>query len=400
MDRTDAAEIIYLDHAATTPVRPEVLETMLPFFAEQFGNPSTVYSLGSAAKEAMENARAQVATLIGASPDEVYFTSGGTEADNWAVRGAVYALKKKGRHVVTSKIEHHAVLESCRALEAEGFEVTWLDVDHDGLVSPDDVAAAIRDDTVLITIMHANNEVGVVEPIEEIGRIAHERGVPFHTDAVQTAGKIAVDVNRLGCDLLPLSAHKIYGPKGVGALYIRKGTRISKLLHGGQQERRRRSGTSNVAGIVGLGKTTDLARRELDTEAPRLRDLRDRLIEGIEASIPDAELSGPRDRRLPNNVHFCFKGIEGEGILLRLDHRGICAATGSACTSETLDPSHVLLAMDRPHDVAHGSLRLTLGRGNTDAHVDRVLDVLPRVIEQLRAMSPLYGRPADPGGPQ
>jgi cysteine desulfurase len=382
--------VIYLDHAATTPVRPEVLDAMLPFFRQEFGNPSTLYSVGTAAREAMEHARTQVAELLHADPDEVFFTSGGTESDNWAVRGTALARQKKGRHIVTSKIEHHAVLETCRDLEKNGWEVTWLDVDEDGLVSPDDVAVALRHDTVLLSIMHANNEVGTIEPIEEIGRIARERGIPFHTDAVQTVGKLPVDVDALGCDLLPVSAHKIYGPKGVGALYVRKGTRLAKLLHGGEQERRRRSGTSNVPGIVGLGVAAELARLELDDEPPRLARLRDRLIDGIAASVPDARLSGPRHRRLPNNVHFCFKGIEGEGIILRLNYHGICAATGSACTSSTLEASHVLLAMGRPHEVAHGSLRLTLGRSNTDADVDRVLEIVPTTIEQLRRMSPVY----------
>ncbi len=378
---------IYLDHAATTPVHPDVLAAMLPYFSEEFGNPSTLYSVGKRARQAVDVAREQVAQLIGAQPDEVYFTSGGTESDNWAIRGSV---KARGRHVITSKIEHHAVLETCRDLERDGIEVTWLDVDHDGLISPTDVASAIRDDTALVTIMHANNEVGVIEPIEEIGQIAKEHKVNFHVDAVQTVGKIPVNVNGLGCDLLAISAHKIYGPKGVGALYIRKGTRLAKFMHGGEQENRKRSGTLNVPGIVGLGKAAEIARLTLDAERKRLERLRDRLIAGIAATIPDALLSGPRDRRLPNNVHFCFAGIEGEAITLRLDHHGICAATGSACTSATLDPSHVLLAMGRPHEIAHGSLRLTLGRSTTDADVDRVLEVLPRVISQLRAMSPLY----------
>ncbi len=381
-------ETIYLDHAATTPVRPEVLDAMLPFFTEQFGNPSTLYSVGSDARAAVETAREQIAALIGASPREVYFTSGGTEADNWAIRGVV--VRAKGRHVITSKIEHHAVLETCHDLERDGVEVTWLDVDGDGLVGSDDVAAAIRDDTALVTIMHANNEVGTIEPIAEIAAVASARGVPLHTDAVQAVGKIPVDVATLGCGLLSISAHKIYGPKGVGVLYIRKGTRIARFMHGGEQEHRQRSGTLNVPGIVGLGKAAELARLDLDAEQARLTALRDRLIGEIERTIPDSLLSGPPDRRLPNNVHFCFKGIEGEGIILRLDHAGICAATGSACTSSTLDPSHVLLAMGRPHEIAHGSLRLTLGRSTTDADVDRVLDVLPKTIQQLRAMSPLY----------
>jgi len=387
---TDKDKTLYLDHAATTPVLPEVLDAMLPFFTERFGNPSTLYSLGSAAKEAMETAREQVAALIGADPAEVFFTSGGTESDNWALRGAALASRKKGNHLITSKIEHHAVFETCRDLEKGGFQVTWLDVDRDGLVAPDDVAAAIRDDTVLLSIMHANNEVGVLEPIEEIGRIAKERGVTFHTDAVQTIGKMPVDVTALGCDLLSISAHKLYGPKGVGALYVRKGTRLAKFLHGGEQENRKRSGTSNVAGIVGLGAAAEIARRDLAAEQARLTGLRDRLIDGIMGSIPDCLLSGPRDRRLPHNVHFCFAGIEGEGIILRLDHHGICAATGSACTSATLEASHVLLAMGRPHEIAHGSLRLTLGRSNTESDVDTVLEVLPTVIAQLRALSPVY----------
>ena len=383
--------VIYLDHAATTPVRPEALEAMLPFFTERFGNPATLYAAGSAAKDAMETAREQVATLIGAKPQEIYFTSGGTESDNWAIRGVVQALRKKGRHVVSSQIEHHAVLETCNYLEKdEGCEVTAVSVDADGLVSPDEVAAAIRDDTVLVTIMHANNEVGVIEPVEEIGRIARERGVQFHTDAVQTVGKMPVDVDAIGCNLLSISGHKLYGPKGVGALYVRNGTRIARFMHGGEQERRKRSGTSNVPGIVGLGVAAELARIELEAERTRLTTLRDRLIDGIFKAIPDCTLSGPRHNRLPHNAHFCFKGIEGEGIILRLDHHGIYAATGSACTSSTLEPSHVLLAMGRPHEIAHGSLRMTLGLSTTDADIDKVLDVLPKVVEQLRAMSPLY----------
>ena len=385
---SDTAQIIYMDHAATTPVRPEVLEAMLPFFSERFGNPSTLYSVGADAKGAVETAREQVAAIIGSSPSEIFFTSGGTEADNWAIRGVL--LKSKGRHVITSKIEHHAVMETCHDLERDGAEVTWLDVDADGLVSPADVAAAIRKDTALITIMHANNEVGTIEPIEEIGSIAAGRGVTFHTDAVQSAGKITVDVARLGYNLLSISAHKIYGPKGVGTLYIKKGTRIAKFMHGGEQENRRRSGTLNVPGIVGLGKAAELARLDLESERARFIALRDRLIDGIMAAIPDSLLSGPRTNRLPHNVHFCFKGIEGEGIILRLDHNGICAATGSACTSATLDPSHVLLAMGRPHELAHGSLRMTFGRSTTDADIDKVLDVLPKTVEQLRAMSPVY----------
>ncbi|MFO7897708.1 MAG: aminotransferase class V-fold PLP-dependent enzyme, partial [Planctomycetota bacterium] len=356
------------------------------------GNPSTLYSVGQDVAEVVETARRQVADLIGARPREMYFTSRGTQSDNWAIRGTV--VKSKGGHAVTSKIEHHAVLETCKDLEREGVEVTWVGVDEDGLVSPDDVAAAVGDDTALVTIMHANNEVGTIEPIAGISEVTRERGVPLHTDAVQTVGKIAVDVDDLGCDLLSISAHKLYGPKGVGALYIRRGTRIAKFMHGGEQENRRRSGTLNVAGIVGLGVAAELAKQELGTEMPRLAGLRDRLIDGIMAAIPDCRLSGPRDRRLPHNAHFCFRGIEGEGLVLRLDHHGICAATGSACTSSTLEASHVLLAMGRPHEIAHGSLRLTLGRDNSEDDVDRVLEVLPEIVAQLRAMSPLY-QPGD-----
>jgi cysteine desulfurase len=388
MSSNETKKVIYLDHAATTPVRPEVLEAMLPFFSEEFGNPSTLYSVGTHARDAVDAAREQVAKLIGADPKEIYFTSGGTEADNWAIRGVV--LKSKGSQVVTSSIEHHAVLETCHDLEREGREVTWLEVDEDGLVSPADVAKALRDDTALVTIMHANNEVGTIEPIAEIAKITRERKVPFHVDAVQTVGKIPVDVNQLGCDLLSISAHKLYGPKGVGALYIRKGTRIAKFMHGGEQENRRRSGTLNVPGVVGLGAAAELAHGELDTEMPRQQVLRDKLIDGMMAAIPDSRLSGPREQRLPHNVHVCFAGIEGEGIILRLDYSGICAATGSACTSATLEASHVLLAMGRPHEVAHGSLRMTLGRGTTEADIDKVLEVLPGTIEQLRMMSPLY----------
>ena len=396
MDETSKAgrdKVIYLDHAATTPVRPEVLDAMLPYFSERFGNPSTLYSVGADAREAVDAARGQVAELIGAKPDEIYFTSGGTESDNWAIRGVV--VKSKGRQVVTSKIEHHAVLETCRDLEREGLDVTWLDVDEDGLVSADDVAAALGDETALVSVMHGNNEVGTIEPIGAITAACHARGVPVHTDAVQTVGKIPVEVAALGCDLLSLSAHKLYGPKGVGALYVRKGTRIAKFMHGGEQENRRRSGTLNVPGIVGLGRAAELARLELESERPRLEGLRDRLIDGIMATIPDARLSGPRRERLPHNVHFCFKGIEGEGIILRLNHAGICAATGSACTSSTLEASHVLLAMGRPHETAHGSLRLTLGRSTSEADVEKVLAVLPGVIGGLRAMSPLYAAGGD-----
>lgn len=386
-------KIIYLDHAATTPVRREVLEAMMPYFSEEYGNPATLYSLGLSAKEAVDAAREQVAKLIGADASEIYFTSGGTESDNWAIRGTVEAFRDKGKHIITSAIEHHAVLETCNALEKEGFEITEIPVDSEGLVAPEDVRKAIRPDTILITIMHANNEVGTIEPIEEIGKIALENKVQFHTDAVQSAGKIPVDVKKLGCGLLSMSAHKLHGPKGIGALYIRKGTRLNKFMQGGEQESHRRAGTTNVPGVVGFGKACELARVELANTVKRETYLREKLIKGIEENIVDTLLNGPRgEKRLPNNVHFCFKGIEGEGIILRLNFAGICAATGSACTSATLAPSHVLLAMGRPHEIAHGSLRLTFGHDTTEADIDYVLEKLPGVIGTLRAMSPIYGK--------
>lgn len=382
--------LIYLDHAATTPVHPEVLKAMLPYFAEQFANPSTLYRFGQEARLAVEEARASVAKLIGAEPGEIYFTAGATESDNWAIISTAGALESKGRHIITSAIEHHAVLGTCEFLKRQGYDVTLLPVDGDGLVDPEDVRRAITNETVLVTIMHSNNEVGTIEPIEEIGKIAREKGILFHTDATQSVGHVPLDVEELNADLLSLSAHKINGPKGVGALYIRKGVRIPAYLHGGAQESSKRAGTHNVPGIVGLGKAAEIARGTMDQEAIRIGRLRDRLIEGITARIPDVRLNGHPTKRLPNNVNVSIAGVEGESMILLLDQLGICVSSGSACTSGSLAASHVLLAMGILHELAHGSLRLTLGLGNTDEDVDRVLEVLPGIVERLRAMSPMY----------
>lgn len=380
---------IYLDHAATTPVHPEVVEAMLPYLTERFGNASTLYSFGREAKEALEEAREKVASLIGANPQEVFFTSGGTESDNWALIGVMFARERKGRHLITSAIEHHAVLETCRFLERRGFEVTYLPVDADGLVDPEEVKKALRPDTVLVSIMHANNEIGTIEPLEEIGEMLQQREVLFHTDAVQTVGSIPVDVKALQVNLLSLSGHKLYGPKGVGALYIRRGTRIWPFIHGGGQERNRRAGTENVAGIVGLGKACELAAVDLEERAERLKQLREQLIEGLFARIEDIRLNGHRTRRLPNNVNICVEGVEGESMLLMLDWEGIAVSTGSACSSGSLEPSHVLEAIGVPPAIAQGSLRFTFGRENSEEDVERVLEVLPPIVTRLREMSPL-----------
>lgn len=383
---------VYMDHAGTTPVRQEVLEAMLPYFTERFGNASTIYSYGREAKSAIEEAREKVAHLIGADPREIFFTAGGTESDNWAIRGIAHANKEKGKHIITSSIEHHAVLHTCEDLEKEGFKVTYLPVDKYGLVKVEDVINAITDETILVTIMHANNEIGTIEPIAEIGKALKklDRKIYFHTDAVQTVGKIPVNVDELGVDLLSISAHKIYGPKGVGALYIRKGTKIKPFMTGGAQENKRRAGTENVPGIVGFGKAAELAEKELMEQYEKLSYLRDKLIKGIMEKIPHVILNGHPTQRLPHNVNVCFKYIEGESLLLNLDMKGICASSGSACTSGSLEPSHVLLAIGLPHEIAHGSLRLTLGRDNTEEDVDYVLEVLPGIVEKLRSMSPLF----------
>ena len=380
---------VYLDYAATTPTHPEVVKAMLPYFTEVFGNPSSIYSYGQEAKEATENARAQVARLIGARSDEIVFTSGGTEADNFALKGIAFANEARCNHIITSTLEHHAVLESAKFLEQRGFRVTYLPVDKYGLVDPSDVKKAITSETSLVSVMHANNEVGTIEPIAEIGRITRETGVYFHTDAVQTVGHIPVNVNELGVDLLAMSAHKLCGPKGVGALYIRKGTKIVSLLHGGEQERRRRASTENVPGIVGLGKAAELARPEIDEEARRLTLLRDKLTKNLLERIEHTQLNGHPTRRLPNNVSISVEYVEGESMCLNLDLEGICASTGSACSSSSAEPSHVLLAIGLPPQQAHGSLRFSLGKWTTEEDIERVLEVLPRVIEKLRAMSPL-----------
>lgn len=381
--------LVYLDHSATTPVRPEVLAAMLPYFAGKFGNASSIHRWGYEAREAINDAREKVASLIGASPSEILFTSGGTEADNLAIRGVAHARKSRGNHLITSQIEHHAVLHTFEVLQKEGFEVTFLPCDKYGLIDPDDVRKAIRKDTILVSIMHGQNEVGTVEPIKEIGEIAREHGALFHSDAVQSAGKIPIDVKELNVDLLTLSSHKIYGPKGVGALYVTKGVRLTPQVTGGAHERRMRAGTENVPGIVGFGEACRLAKAELPEESARLTKLRDKLIEGLLNEIPDVVLNGHPVLRLPHNVNVSVKYLEGESILLNLDRMGVAASSGSACTSGSLEPSHVLLAMGLSHETTHGSLRFSLGMSNTEEDINYVLEILPPIVEKLRAMSPL-----------
>ena len=381
---------IYLDHASTTPVRPEVVEAMAPYFTEHFGNPSSIYPLGQEASDAVAAARESLASLIGATPREIFFSSGGTESDNWALKGFARANATKGRHIITSAIEHHAVLHTCEALEREGFEVTYLPVDEHGLVSVEDFKAAIRPDTILASIMFANNEIGTIEPIRELAAAAHEASVVFHTDAVQAFGHEPIDVNELGIDMLSASSHKIYGPKGVGLLYVRRGVKLQNLLDGGQQERGRRGSTENVPGIVGFARAAELAAEEIAPERDRQLALRDHAIRRILEEIPSAKLNGSWESRLANNVNFSFEFIEGEGMLLQLATRGICVSSGSACTSGSLDPSHVLLAIGLPHEIAHGSLRMTLGRDTTREDVDFAVDSLKATLQNLRMMSPLY----------
>ena len=383
-------ERIYLDNAATTRVRPEVAEAVLPAMRETYGNASSVHSFGREAKKAMEKARAQVAAAIGAKKEEIYFTAGGSEADNWAIKGAAHALRRKGLHIITTAIEHHAVLHTCQALEKEGFEVTYLPVDEYGLVTPEQVEAAIRPDTILVSVMAANNEIGTIEPIAEIGAVCRAHKVLFHTDAVQAVGHMPLDVAAMQIDMLSLSGHKFYAPKGVGALYIRTGVRIENLIEGGAQERSRRAGTENVPAIVGMGKAIELITAEMAEENARISGLRDRLIAGILDAIPESRFNGHPTKRLPGNVNVSIRYIEGEALLLSLDMAGIAASSGSACTSGSLDPSHVLLAIGLPHEIAHGSLRLTIGRDNTQDEIDRVLEELPKIVSRLRAMSPLY----------
>ncbi|OAT85011.1 cysteine desulfurase NifS [Desulfotomaculum copahuensis] len=381
---------VYFDHSATTPVDPAVAEEMYRFMTETYGNPTSLHYFGRQARKAVEEAREKVAAAIGADPKEIIFTSGGTESDNMAIHGVATINRNRGNHIITSAVEHHAVLNTVKALGKQGFTVTILPVDKYGMVSVEDVAAAITDKTVLITIMHANNEMGTIQPIAEIGKLAREKGVLFHTDAVQSFGKIPVNVDALNVDLLSISGHKFYAPKGIGVLYVRKGARWRQtLFHGGAQERLRRAGTENTPGIVALGKAAELAAANREEEAARLSVLRDRLIEGIDSRIGDVLLTGHPEKRLPNLVSVCFKYIEGESMLLSLDMQGIAASSGSACTSGSLEPSHVLLAMGIPHEMAHGSIRLSLGKDNTEADVDYFLEVMPPIVERLRAMSPL-----------
>lgn len=383
-------KLIYMDNSATTPVKKEVLETMLPYFSEKFGNPSSVYSLGSQSKVAVEESREKIAKAIGAKPKEIFFTAGGSEADNWAIKGIAYANKEKGNHIITSKIEHHGILHTCEYLEKQGFKVTYLDVDEYGVVDLEQLKNSINDETILISIMYANNEIGTIQPVEEIGQIAKEKGIYFHTDAVQAVGHIKIDVNKLNIDMLSMAAHKFYGPKGIGALYIRQGVKIDPLISGGGQERNRRAGTENVPGIVGMGKAIELAYKDIEEKNQKLIYLRERLIKGILDNIDHVRLNGHPTNRLPGNVNVCFEFIEGESLLLSLDMEGIAASSGSACTSGTLDPSHVLLAIGLPHEIAHGSLRLSLGDFNTEEEVDYVVEKLVDIVARLRAMSPLY----------
>lgn len=384
------SKYIYMDNAATTPIKREVLEAMMPYFTDKYGNPSSIYSIGGQSRNAIERAREKVSKVFNAKPQEIFFTSCGSESDNWAIKGIAYANRKRGNHIITSKIEHHAVLHTCQYLEKQGFRVTYLDVDEYGFINLDQLKESIRDDTILISIMFANNEIGTIQPIAEIGKIAKEKGIYFHTDAVQAIGNVKIDVNELNIDLLSLSAHKFYGPKGIGALYIRQGVKIDPLISGGAQERNRRAGTENVPYIVGLGKAIELAYENIDEHNEKLTKLRKRLIKGIFDNIDYVRLNGDEEKRLPGNANFCFRFIEGESILLSLDMEGIAGSSGSACTSGSLDPSHVLLAIGLPHEIAHGSLRLTLGDFNTEEDVDYVIEKLTEIVARLRAMSPLY----------
>lgn len=383
-------EFVYLDNAATTKVRPEVVEAMLPYFTEIYGNASAVYDFGQMCKQAIEDARETIGSSIGTKASNIYFTAGGSESDNWALKGVAEAYKDKGKHIITTKIEHHAILHTCAYLEQQGYEVTYLDVDADGLVSPEDVKKAIRPDTILISVMFANNEIGTIEPIEEIGAIAHEHGILFHTDAVQAYAQVPIDVEKMHIDLLSASGHKLNGPKGIGFLYIRQGLKLKSFIHGGAQERKRRAGTENVPGIVGLGKAVEIAMATMDERIKKESGLRDYLIARVEEEIPFAKLNGHRVKRLPNNINFCFRFIEGESMLIMLDMAGICGSSGSACTSGSLDPSHVLLAIGLPHEIAHGSLRLTLSDEITKEQLDYVVDHLKEIVAKLRSMSPLY----------
>jgi cysteine desulfurase len=381
---------VYLDYAATAPTDPEVIKAMQPYFFERFGNASSIHGFGQEAKKAIEDAREKLANFLGAKPEEIIFTSGGTESNNFSLFGIASNLKNRGGHIITTAIEHHCITETANVLKKQGFQVTFVGVDKYGVVSPEEIKKAITDQTILISVMHANNEIGVIEPVAEIGKLAKERGIYFHSDAVQSVGHIPVNVDELNVDLLSLSAHKFYGPKGVGALYIRKGTRIDRFLHGGDQEKGRRASTYNTPGIVGLGKAIELCREKMAEEAEFQTRLRDKLIKGILEKVPQTSLNGHHQKRLPNNVNISVQYIEGESMVLSLDLEGIACSTGSACTSSSLEPSHVLLAIGLSHELAHGSLRFSLGRYTKEEEIDYVLEVLPRVVKKLRSMSPLY----------
>lgn len=386
----DKEKELYLDNAATTAVYPEVVDTMLPYFSELYGNPSSIYGFGARSKKAVDEAREIIAKSIGAKTEEIYFTAGGSESDNWALVAMAQAYKDKGKHIITSKIEHHAILHTCEYLERNGFEVTYLDVDEKGFVNPKDVEAAIRPDTILISIMYANNEIGTIEPIGEIGKTARTHGVYFHTDAVQAYGHIPINVDNENIDMLSASAHKLHGPKGIGFLYIRKGIKMGSFIHGGAQERSRRAGTHNVPGIVGMGKAAELAMEHMKENMENQIRVRDYFIENVQKEIPHVKVNGDLKRRLPNNINVCFRFIEGESMLIMLDMKGICASSGSACTSGSLEPSHVLLAIGLPHETAHGSLRLTISEETTTEDMDYVLRELKAIVGRLRDMSPLY----------
>ena len=382
--------MIYLDNAATTKTAPEVVDAMLPYFSEYYGNASTIYSLGAESKKAMDHARQTIADSLGAKPEEIYFTAGGSESDNWALKATAEAYASKGKHIITTKIEHHAILHTCEYLEKRGFEITYLNVDRDGLISLDELKAAIRPDTILISVMFANNEIGTIEPIAEIGEIAKEHGVLFHTDAVQAYAQVPIHVDEMHIDMLSASGHKLNGPKGIGFLYIRKGVKIRSFVHGGAQERSRRAGTENIPGIVGLGAAVERAMRIMDSKTRKEIELRDYLIGRLENEIPHCWLTGQRTKTLPNNINFSFLFIEGESMLIMLDMKGICASSGSACTSGSLDPSHVLLAIGLKHEEAHGSLRLTLSEDSTKEEMDIVAEEVKKIVQRLRDMSPLY----------
>ncbi len=385
------SRLIYLDNAATTKTAPEVVDAMIPYFTEHYGNPSSVYSFASGNKEVVSRLREIIAQALGAQANEIYFTAGGSESDNWALKATAEAYEKKGKHIITTKIEHHAILHTCEYLEKQrGFEITYLDVDENGVVKLDELKKAIRPDTILISVMFANNEIGTIQPIREIGEIAQEHKILFHTDAVQAFGQIPIDVDACHIDMLSASGHKLNGPKGIGFLYIRKGVKIRSFVHGGAQERKRRAGTENVPGIVGMGAAVERAMRTMETRTAKERKLRDYLIKRIETEIPYCRLNGDRTNRLPNNVNFSFRFIEGESLLIMLDMKGICASSGSACTSGSLDPSHVLLAIGLPHEIAHGSLRMTLGEETTREDLDYTVDTLKEIVANLRSMSPLY----------